>query len=135
MKQFLQTKVLFLLSALIFCCVQFIYAQQGKNSLNENLEFYGDHIVYKGKTIPLGPKAFYIDGQLTPKEVSGYKFVFNSINEAAKHLTNGTEEAPMVLYIAPYVYWIDDPDDPAIRIPKSGSIPFGLEIHCDWLKF
>jgi hypothetical protein len=60
---------------------------------------------------------------------------FNSISEAVKHITNGTEQSPMILYVAPYVYWIDDPDDPAIRIPKSGNTPFGLEIKCEWLKF
>jgi hypothetical protein len=42
----------------------------------------------------------------------------------------------MVFYIAPYVYWIDNPDDTAIRIPKLGATtPIGLEIKCEWLKF
>ncbi len=98
--------------------------------------FEGDHIVYQGKTILLGPKAFFIDGQLSGKEAAKYSHVFNSVNEAAKHLTDGTEASPMVLYIAPSVYWIDNPDDPEIRIPKAtGSTPFGLEIKCEWLKF
>ncbi len=110
-------------------------AQYVSNSLNKNLEFHGDYLLYKGRKIVLGPKAFYIDGQLSAKEASTYKFVFNSVNEAVKHLTDGSEESPMTLYIAPYVYWIDDPDDPSIRIPKEGGIPFGLEIKCEWLKF
>ena len=98
--------------------------------------FGGDYIVYKGNKIKLGPKAFFISGQLTDGQASNYKYVFNSVNEASKHLSNGTEESPMVLYIAPYVYWIDDPDDPAIRVPKPGGrTPFGLEINCEWLKF
>ena len=113
----------------------FVQAQVGRNHLNKDLEFYGDHIIYRGKTIALGPHAFYVDGQLSPGDASKYKYVFNSVNEAAKHLTDGTEDSPMVLYIAPYVYWIDDPDDAAIRVPKSGPIPFGLEIKCEWLKF
>ena len=113
----------------------FAQAQIGRNSLNKDIEFYGDHIIYKGKTIALGPNAFYIDAQLAPEDASKYKYVFNSINEAANHLTDGTEASPMMLYIAPYVYWIDDPDDTAIRVPKSGPIPFGLEIKCEWLKF
>ena len=91
--------------------------------------------MYKGKEIKLGPKAFYIDGQLTAAEVANKPYVFNSVNEAAKHLMDGTEASPMVLYIAPYVYWIDNPDDTAIRIPTSGSAPIGLEIKCEWLKF
>jgi hypothetical protein len=83
----------------------------------------------------LGPKAFFIDGQFTDEKASKYPYVFNSINKAAEHLINGTEGSPMVLYIAPYVYWIDDPDDPAIRIGQSGQSPFGLIIDCEWLRF
>lgn len=123
--------------SLIFLFIQyFANAQEGKNGLNKDLEFHSNYIIYKGKKITLGPKSFYIDGQLTPAQAAKYPYVFNSVNEAAKHLTNGTEESPMVLYIAPYVYWIDDPDDPAIRTPKPGAnAPFGLEIECEWLKF
>ena len=42
----------------------------------------------------------------------------------------------MVLYIAPWVYWIDNPDDTAVRVPKPGSnTPYGMEISCEWLHF
>ena len=92
-------KILFLL-ILIFLSAQFFAnAQKGRNGLNKDLEFNGDQIVYKGKKITLGPNTFYIDGQLTLAEASKYKYVFNSVNEAAKHLTDGTEASPMVLYI------------------------------------
>ena len=95
----------------------------------------GDKIEFKGNTIALGPKAFFIDGQLLDSTIKNYPYVFNSINEAAKHLTDGTEVEPMILYIAPYVYWIDDPDDPEVRQEPDGSVPYGLIIDCDWLKF
>jgi len=99
------------------------------------VSFGGDHIVYKGETIKLGPLAFFIDGQLTGEEAARYPFVFNTVNEAAEHLTDGTEELPMTLYIAPWVYWIDDPDDPEIRVGKNGQSPYALVIDCEWLKF
>ncbi|MGE4587358.1 MAG: hypothetical protein AB7D05_08460 [Mangrovibacterium sp.] len=97
--------------------------------------FCGDHFVYHGKKTVLGPRAFFIDGQLSDEEAGKYPYVFNSVNEAVKQLADGTEEIPMVLYLAPWVYWIDDPDDPEIRVPKSGRVPFGLDIDCEWLKF
>lgn len=128
---------LLLLFLASFCSAQVYKSLDTKNPI----VFDGDDISYKGKNIKLGPKAFFIDGQLSDEETRKHKYVFNSINEAAKHLTNGTEESPMTLYIAPYVYWLDDPDDPAIRIPKPGTtylglkIPFALEINCEWLKF
>lgn len=113
-----------------------VLSQGQQGSLYQELVFKGNHIIYKGKKITLGPNAFFIDGQLTDEDVAKYKFVYNSINEASKHLTNGTDRSPMVLYIAPWVYWIDNPDDPEIRLPKKvGGVPIGLEINCEWLKF
>lgn len=97
--------------------------------------FGGDHIIYQGKKIALNEKAFFVDGQLTAEEAAKHPFVFNSVNEAAKHLTDGTEANPMTLYIAPYVYWIDDPDDPTVRTAGERRAPYGLIIECDWLKF
>lgn len=126
--------ILFLAVTQIAC----VYSQQlqkDKANFRKDLAFYGDHLVYKGKKITLGPNVFFINGQLTTSEATKYNYVFNSVNEAVKHLANGTEESPMILYIAPWVYWIDDPDDTAIRVPKPGATtPFGLEIKCDWLK-
>lgn len=116
--------------------VSSVFSQELQGSLYQDLVFKGNHIIYKGEKITLGPNAFFIDGQLTDKDVAQYKYVYNSINEASKHLTNGTETSSMVLYIAPWVYWIDNPDDPEIRLPKKvGGAPIGLEINCEWLKF
>ncbi|MFI1744259.1 hypothetical protein [Thalassobellus sediminis] len=113
-----------------------MFSQKHIGYLYKDLEFFGSHIIYKGQKIPLGEHAFFIDGQLSNEEVDKYKYVYNSINEAVKHLIDGTEVSPMRLYIAPWVYWIDNPDDPEIRLPKEGSrTPFGLEINCEWLSF
>ena len=131
MKQ--SAQILLLSIVFVFCNVSNLFSQE---KLSKDIIFKGNHIIYKGKKIVLGPNAFFIDGQLTDAEVSKYKYVYNSVNEASKHLTNGTETNPMVLYIAPWVYWIDNPDDPEIRLPKSeGKPPIGLEIQCEWLKF
>ena len=130
-------KLILLLSPLLFVSITFAQSVKNYNSLDPEhpIVFGGDHIRYLDEKIMLGPKAFFIDGQLSDDEAAKYPWVFNSIHEAAKHLSDGTEESPMVLYLAPWVYWIDNPDDPAIRVPKSGGVPFGLEIKCEWLKF
>jgi hypothetical protein len=128
-----------ILISLSFLAVLVCSGQQvtGYKSLDgtDPLFFAGDHIVYKGKSIALGPKAFYIDGKFSDAEASKFPYVFNSVNKAVEHLTDGTEDSPMVLYLAPYVYWIDNPDDPAIRLPADGSTPYGLIIKCEWLRF
>lgn len=98
--------------------------------------FKGTYLVYDGDTVVLGARAFFVDGQLSDEVVARYDFVFNSVNEAVKHLSHGTEEQPMVLYLAPYVYWIDNPDDPEVRVPMEGeAAPYGLIVECEWLRF
>ncbi len=136
-KQVILMKSLFvsLLLTLIFIQVKAQEFSYSPMDFHDPVYFNGEYIVYQSDTIFLGPKAFFIDGQLSDQEAAKWPYVFNSVNQAAQHLKDGTEEAPMLLYIAPYVYWIDNPDDPKIRVPKEGSVPYGLEIECEWLKF
>ncbi len=92
-------------------------------------------IDYKGTMVELGPHALYVDGSLSEGELSVSPYMFRDFNEAMRHLTDGTPADPMRVYIAPWVYWIDDPDDPGIRSPKPGQgAPIGLEIRCESLQ-
>ena len=92
--------------------------------------FGGDYIVYDDETNNLGEKAIYVDATLSDEVANKYEYVYNDFTEAATAFTDGTEEEPMKVYIAPYVYWIDDPDDEAIREATTGDIPYGLVIKC-----
>lgn len=107
----------------------------GHASLDEAhpIEWLGDRFRYAGEEICLGPKTFLVDGGLSEAEAARSPYVFRTFNEAAAQLTAGTEEEPMRVYIAPYVYWIDNPDDPAIRKGKDGREPFGLIVKCPYL--
>lgn len=52
-----------------------------------------------------------------------------AVNEAArKHKT-------VTLYVEPGVYWLDDPDDPGVRVnPRgNGEVPYAVELECDSL--
>ena len=100
---------------------------------SQPIEFKGNCLRYADKEIILGPKTFFVDGQLSDREVAGNPYVFNSFNKAAANFSAGTEAEPMKVYLAPYVYWIDDPDDPAIRVGKDGREPFGLVVKCPYL--
>ena len=45
------------------------------------------------------------------------------------------EVHPLTIYVAPHVYWLDNPDSPEVVVPKPGSaIPFGLELKVNHLK-
>ena len=98
---------------------------------DDPIVFCGDSIVYDEETIVLGEKALYVDATLSDEIADKYEYVFNDFNEAATAFTDGTEEEPMKVYIAPYVYWIDDPDDETVREATSGDIPYGLVIDCN----
>ena len=98
---------------------------------NEPIIFGGDSISFHGEQITLGEKVIYVDGTLSDEVADKYEYVYNDFVEAAAAFTDGTEEEPMKVYIAPFVYWIDDPDDEGIRVATSGDVPYGLVIDCD----
>lgn len=60
----------------------------------------------------------------SPLSIKDPAMAFAKINE------NGGD---MTLLIAPSVYWIDDPDDPAIRTDEGGT-PFGVRLKCEKLR-
>ena len=91
-------------------------------------------IQYKGETVTLGPRALYVDGSLSAADAAKSPYIFNSFNEAMAHLQDGTREAPMRVYIAPWVYWVDDPDDGQVRRGVNGAAPFGMVIRCEALQ-
>ena len=59
-------------------------------------------------------------------------FTFASAKEA---LTFAQGRKHVEIYLEPAVYWLDDPDDPAVRMPAEGStVPFGMQLRlscCD----
>lgn len=91
----------------------------------------GDSIVYRGHAIALGPKAFFVDGSLSDSEASAHPYVFNSLQKAVERLADGTEEEPMRVYMAPWVYWADNPDDTTTAVGTDGRPPFGMMIRCN----
>ncbi|WP_321330656.1 hypothetical protein [uncultured Bacteroides sp.] len=127
--------ILFLLLTAIapFLSAQGVDGYQSLDAENPIL-FGGTYIVYQGDKIALNEKNFFVDGRLSAAETAKYPFAFNSVNNAMKHLTAGTEAEPMTIYLAPYVYWVDCPDDSVVRKPVSGEIPYGLKVKCSWLR-
>ncbi len=93
----------------------------------------GQTIDYFGEEVVLGPYSLYVDGSLSDGEAAS-PYVFNDFNEAMSALRDGTPEQPMRVYIAPWVYWVDDPDDPEPRRPTDVSTPIGLTVRCESLQ-
>lgn len=92
-------------------------------------------ISYRGEEVELGPHAFYVDGSLSDAQAAQSPYMFRSFNEAMAKLNDGTSSDPMRVYLAPWVYWVDDPDDPQDRVTKEGQgAPIGLTIRCEALQ-
>ena len=65
-----------------------------------------------------------LDGSLSDAEVAGRDYVYNTLQEAVRHLSDTT-----VLYVKPWVYWVDNPDVPEVVVGINGREPFGMIIR------
>ena len=57
-------------------------------------------------------------------------FAYSDFREAAAHLGDSC-----TLYIAPGVYWVDNPDTPEVVVGENGREPFGIVIRAKKLHF
>jgi len=96
----------------------------------------GEEICFQGRRYVLSEHCILLDGDLSDEEAKGRPYVFNSFDEIVENLRSGTDSAHrMTVLIRPGVYWIDDPDDPAVRMPQAGEgTPIGRHIRCEWLR-
>lgn len=85
---------------------------------------------YRQQTYSLDSHHFLLDATADGEMVEKSPYIFSDFRDAMEHLSDGTPDDPMVVYIAPYVYWVDDPDDPSVRVGKGGREPFGLTVTC-----
>lgn len=103
---------------------------------SDPVEFGGTYIKYQGETIQLSETAIYVDGSLSDELASQYPYVYNDITKAlsADALKNGTADNPMTVYVAPYVYWIDDPAaTDTVQKTEGYSVPYGMVVNSDYL--
>ena len=103
---------------------------------SDPVEFGGTYIKYQGETIQLSETAIYLDGSLSDELAAQYPYVYNDITKAlsADALKNGTADNPMTVYVAPYVYWIDDPAaTDTVQKTEGYSTPYGMVVNSDFL--
>ena len=110
---------------------------KGYTSLDpaEPIRFDGTQVEWNGRVFHLDEHTIFLDYRLDSEQIAGNPYAFNNIQDAAKALKHGTANKPMLLLVAPGVYWVDDPDDPEVRVGRNGEPPFGMTIACDYLYF
>lgn len=88
--------------------------------------------IYGGNNIVSDSHNIYVDANEKTDVEHG---VFCSLREALEYAQRNAEDTLWTnIYIAPYVYWIDDPDDENIRKPIHGNTPFGMEVNLNKTK-
>lgn len=126
MKQLLQTNLLVcLLAACSF--VNTASAQNVSLDAAHPIVLHDHSFDYGGQTIALGERSVLVNGHI--KEPSASPYVFRDFQSAIDHVHRLEGSAPVTVYIAPYVYWVDNPDEPAVVTGKDGREPFGMTVR------
>ena len=101
---------------------------------SQPVSFDGKTVKWNGKTFTLDQNTIFLDSRLDRAQLAANPHAFDNLKDAVAALKHGTAEKPMLLLTAPGVYWVDDPDDPAIRGANDGA-PVGMTIACNNLYF
>ncbi|MGN0282800.1 MAG: hypothetical protein ACI4B3_10975, partial [Prevotella sp.] len=84
---------------------------------------------YRGVEKNTGERCLLVD------EKGKGDFTFKTVQEALRYAERKSGEDVIEIYIKPSVYWIDDPDDMAIRRPEKGeNAPYAMKLKVDNLK-
>lgn len=89
-----------------------------------------ENVIFGGKTYELGPTV-----RLLSHDAKQGDFTYNDAVKALDDICQSGVSG-VTLLVEPSVYWLDDPDDPAIRrsAVNSNSVPFAVEVTCDTLS-
>lgn len=84
------------------------------------------------------PCHLLLDSRLTNEEVQNTPYTYNNIREALSDgaLRGGAGELPVTVYIAPGVYWLEDPQSDAVitREDPEDLYPYGCKVNCGNLR-
>jgi len=86
-----------------------------------------------GQTITSSAHCLYVNDAMKSRPS---RYTFRTVNEALlfAQQNDGRDTLWTDIYIEPSVYWIDNPDDPAVRTAAPGESPFGLKIKMNRVR-
>lgn len=111
----------------------------------------GNGFWYDGTFRELNERTVLLDGSLTEEEAAAGQHVYRDIlevfqgpellmgepdrDEGGRELSCAVPKQPVTVYIAPDVYWIDDPGATDTMQKKEGyALPFGMYVSCEKLR-
>ncbi len=81
---------------------------------------------FLGRKMKSADHCLYVNDKMNTDEK---RFTFHNAGEALRFAERYAGDGEnTTIYIEPSVYWLDNPDDGEIRRPRSGSIPYAMEL-------
>ena len=75
-----------------------------------------------------------LDSRLANEEVQKNPYTYNNIREVLSDgaLNAATVEHPVTVYIAPGIYWLEDPQSEAVIVREDPKdlYPYGCKVNC-----
>lgn len=103
----------------VICCMLWAFAFPTVALKAEVVSYEGTQYVLNENTVILDRENVLNN----PAAFNNAADAFKKVNEIGGNVT---------LLVAPSVYWLDDPDDPAVRTDKGGT-PYAVKIECESL--
>ena len=94
----------------------------------------GNTLVYQDHAISLNERTVFVNGNLSGEQDKN-PYVFATFQSAVDYVQQLTGNEPVYVYLAPFVYWVDNPEVPEVVIGKDGREPFGMTIRYKNLHF
>lgn len=91
------------------------------------------HFVRDDQSVISSRHCLYVNDALKSRPS---RYTFRTVNEALLFAQqhDGQDTLWTDICIEPSVYWIDDPDDPTIRVAPKGESPFGLKVKMNKVR-
>lgn len=89
----------------------------------------GASFEYDGRKTALGAHAILVHTRVDVSLEKATPYVFDNFAEAMAHVEQLRDGEPVWVYLAPGVYWVDDPDKPEVAVGKDGREPFGMTVR------
>lgn len=109
---------------------------KGRN-MEQKIELAENGFWYQGAFRQLDERTILLDGSLTDEETTAGRHMYRDVREAfnAPELSGESPESPVTIYIAPDVYWIDDPEAVDVMQKREGdNLPFGVRVKSGFLR-
>lgn len=88
---------------------------------------------YQGQQLTTGSHRMLVDNRTTKAKHHTYRTVEEALRAAEQKAE--TDTLWTEIYISPSVYWMDNPDDQAIRRPRKGeTTPFAMEVKVNRIR-